>query len=122
VIMRVAWTTRSAYEWAQHYRIATDLGVSQGDLTGVRDPERWSFDPQAVAVIKAADEVARHGEVEVGTVELLRQLLGDDAALEVVAAIATWTMVSTLLRSFRVPLDPDLVAWAPDGRGPEGTP
>jgi len=122
VIMRVAWTTKSTYEWAQHYRIATDVGVSEGDLTGVRDTQRWSFEPHAAAVIRAADEVVGRGEVESGTVDLLRGLLGDDAALEVVAAAATWTMVSTLLRTFRVPLDPDLVAWPPDGRGPDSLP
>ncbi|MHB1444448.1 MAG: carboxymuconolactone decarboxylase family protein [Acidimicrobiales bacterium] len=119
IIMRVAWTTGSAYEWAQHWHIATDAGVSPAELVGVRDWWDHGFDPAAAAVLAAADEVTGQGEAAPETVERLGALLGEDATLEAVATAAVWTMISTLLRSFAVPLEDDLDAWPPDGLGPE---
>jgi len=119
VIMRVAWTTGSAYEWAQHWRIATDAGVSPTELVGVRDWRDHGFEPEAAAVLGAADEITGPGEATPETVERLRALLGEDAALEAVATAAAWTMLSSLLRSFSVPLEDDLATWPPDGVSPQ---
>lgn len=119
IIMRVAWMTGSEYEWAQHWRIATEAGLSEADLLGVRD---WvghdGFGPSDTVVLKAVDEVGANGSVSGATLAELRRLVGDDAALEAVATIGTWTMVSTLLRSFDVPLEDGMSAWPPDGLEP----
>lgn len=120
VIMRVAWNTGSAYEWAQHWRMAIDAGVEPGDLVGVRDWGGHGFEPAAAAVLAATDEVTGQGEVATATLERMSSLLGEDAALEMVATAAAWTMLSTLLRSFAVPLEDDLAAWPPDGATPDG--
>lgn len=121
LIMRVAWVTRSAYEWAQHWRIALDLGVSEADLVGVRD---WSahrgFDAAQRCVLRAVDEVIDCHEVSPATVADLVELLGEDAAIEAVAAIGAWTMVSIVLRSFDVPTEDGLALWPPDGTTPDG--
>ncbi|GAC1533826.1 MAG: carboxymuconolactone decarboxylase family protein [Acidimicrobiales bacterium] len=123
IIMRVAWVTGSEYEWAQHWRIAVDLGVAEADLVAVRDSNdhhRLSR-PQA-AVVRAVDEAATHGAVSAETVGELVALVGEDAALEAVAAIGAWTMVSIVLRSFDVPLEAGLADWPPDGASPDQRP
>jgi len=121
IILRVAWRTASAYEWGQHWRIASDLGLPVDDLAAVR---HWDdadcFGPEDRLVLQAVDEVVEHGQVAPATVGSLVGRLGEDAALEAVAAVAAWSMVSTLLRSCAVPLEPDLEWWPPDGIGPGG--
>lgn len=122
IIMRVAWITGSEYEWAQHWRIATQAGVSEADLVGVRaGVSHEGFGPQDRAVLKAVDEVGIGGAVSQTTLAELRRLLGEDAAIEAVAAVGAWAMVSTLLRSFDVPLEEGTPGWPPDGVDPSRT-
>ena len=89
VIMRMGWATGSVYEWTQHWRIATEAGVPADDLLAVR---RWrdhpGFGPAERAVLAATDEVVAGGAVSPDTLGSLRRELGDDAALEAVAAVA----------------------------------
>jgi len=121
VIMRIGWVTGSEYEWAQHWRVALGLGLSEDDLLGVRD---WrahrSFGAAERAVLAATDEALATGRVGAGAWTACVEAVGDDAAvlLELVGAIATWTMVSGLLRTLEVPLEDDLASWPPDGRKP----
>jgi len=122
VIMRVAWVTGSVYEWTQHWAIATHLGVSEGDLLGVRNWEMHDeFRPVDQAVLAAADECLSNGAIDGTRLEELKAHLGDDATLELLTAIGTWTMVSTVLRSTAVPLEEGLSPWPPDGRQPPDT-
>ncbi|MHB1785026.1 MAG: carboxymuconolactone decarboxylase family protein [Acidimicrobiales bacterium] len=119
IIMRVAWVSGSDYEWAQHWRIATDLGVTEADLVGVRD---WrvhgAFGPEQIAVLRAVDEVSADGSVSPEAVADLVRLLGEEAALEAVTAIGAWSMISIVLRSLEVPLEAGVADWPPDGRVP----
>jgi alkylhydroperoxidase family enzyme len=121
IIMRVGWTTGSAYEWTQHWRIATELGVPAEDLLGVRDwPAHSGFGPAERAVLAATDETVRDGAVSAGTWEELRAHVGADDALllEVLGVIGCWRMVSSILRSAEVPLEPGIEPWPPDGVSP----
>ena len=64
VIMRIAWLTACDYEWTQHWRVASRLGVTADDLVGVRD---WlgydGFGSTERAVLAATDDVVRDGAV-----------------------------------------------------------
>src|SRR3979411_2571541 len=37
MIMRIGWVTGSAYEWTQHWRVATTAGIPPDDILAVRD-------------------------------------------------------------------------------------
>ncbi len=120
-IMRIGWLCGCDYEWAQHWRIARGLGVSEADLLAVREgPSHPSFGPSEQAVLAATDEIVTSGSLSPGTWDACVQHLGSepDVLLELVAAIATWRMVASVLLSLEVPLDDGLASWAPDGRGP----
>jgi len=119
VIMRIAWVTQSSYEWAQHWGIATRFGVTEGVLVGVRNWKEFAgFGEAERAVLAATDECLETGEVGAVQLEAVRTQLGEDATLELLIALGTWTMLSTVLRSAAVPLDEDLPLWPPDGRRP----
>jgi len=122
VIMRLGWATGSVYEWTQHWSIAVDwLGVDPDDLLAVRN---WSastrFGPAERAVLAAVDEVVADGFVSSGTWAACRAHVTADPVelIEMVSSIGTWRMVSSLLRSLDVPLEPGRDPWPPDGNAP----
>jgi alkylhydroperoxidase family enzyme len=120
VIMRIAWTTASVYEWTQHWPIATGVGVAPDDVLGVRDWQAHAgFGPAEQAVLAATDETLATGRISDETWQRCAAHLGDERALlELVAAIGTWHMISTLLRSLDIPLEDGTAPWPPDGAQP----
>jgi alkylhydroperoxidase family enzyme len=121
VIMRIGWLTASDYEWTQHWRVASGLGVSADDLLGVRDwPSYQGFGPAERAVLAATDDVVRDGAVSVESwAACERELQGDTMVLiELVAAIGAWRMVASMLHSLGVPLENGVSSGPPDGRSP----
>ena len=67
VIMRIGWLTACDYEWTQHWRVASGLGVPANDLLGVRDWRAYEgFGPTERAVLAATDDVVRDGAVSAG--------------------------------------------------------
>jgi alkylhydroperoxidase family enzyme len=121
VIMRLGWATGSVYEWTQHWRVATQLGIDDADLVGVRD---WRasdrFGPAERAVLAATDETMDTGTISDATWAECSDALGGDPALlvELVAAIGNWRLFSSLLRSLAVPLEEGVAPWPPDGVAP----
>ncbi|BBX38701.1 carboxymuconolactone decarboxylase family protein [Mycobacterium simiae] len=121
VIMRIGWLTACEYEWTQHWRVATRLGVSADDLVGVRDWERHEgFGPAERAVLAATDDVVRDGAVSAQSWAACERELRSDKALliELVTVISAWRMVSSILQSLQVPLEDGVAGWPPDGRSP----
>lgn len=121
VIMRIGWLTGSDYEWTQHWRVARLLGVDDEDLLAVRDgPGHERFGPAESAVLRATDETVKDGSVSAATWDACAQALGADPQqlIELVAAIGTWRMISSLLQSLEVPLEEGVGSWPPDGRRP----
>ncbi|CPR08314.1 carboxymuconolactone decarboxylase [Mycobacterium bohemicum DSM 44277] len=125
VIMRIGWLTASEYEWTQHWRVASGLGVTPDDLLGVRDwQSHEGFGPAERAVLAATDDVVRDGAISRASwVACERELRGDATVLvELVAAIGAWRMVASMLRSLEVPLEEGVSSWPPDGSAPEAPP
>ena len=121
-ILRIAWVTGSAYEWGQHWSIAQEhFGMRAEDLAAVRDWQQSErFDALDRAVLAAADETLAAGCVGEATWTALHTRLDEESCIDLLLCIGAWQMVSTLLRSARVPLDDDLEEWPPDGRLPDG--
>jgi alkylhydroperoxidase family enzyme len=122
VIMRLGWATGSEYEWTQHWGIATAwLHVDADDVLAVRD---WHssdrFGPAERAVMSATDETLADGTISQATWNGCVAYVSDDpkVLLELVAAIGTWRMVSSILRSLEVPLEEGIPSWPPDGHAP----
>ena len=122
VIMRLGWATGSNYEWTQHWSIALErFGCSEQDLLELRDWETSShFGDVERAVLRATDETIADGTVRAETFAECRTLLGsEETALDLMAAIGAWRMISGLLRSIEIPLEDGIESWPPDGRVPE---
>lgn len=118
-IMRIGWVTGSVYEWTQHWRVATGMGMSSEELCGVRDPDAFDgFSALDRAVLAATDETLASGTISEQTWTALRAGLGDDELVELVVAIGNWRLFSSLLRSLEIPLEDGVEPWPPDGRAP----
>ena len=121
VIMRIGWLTACDYEWTQHWRVASGLGITADDLLGVRDwQEHDGFGPTERAVLAATDDVVRDGAVSAESwAACERELHSDKTALiELVTAIGAWRMIASILQSLQVPLEEGVSSWPPDGRSP----
>jgi alkylhydroperoxidase family enzyme len=119
--MRLGWATGSVYEWTQHWRIAKGVGITDEDIVAVRDWQAYpGFGPADRAVLAATDETLGVGAISARTWAELEATVPDERArLEVVMAIANWTMFAQLLRSLEVPLEEGVDPWPPDGTVPE---
>jgi alkylhydroperoxidase family enzyme len=124
VIMRIGWLTKCDYEWTQHWRVASGLGVSAEDLLGVRDWQGYNgFGPAERAVLAATDDVVRDGAVSPESwAACERELQGDTGdskvLVELVTAIGAWRMVASILHSLKVPLEDGVASWPPEGQAP----
>ena len=57
MIMRIGWVTGSAYEWTQHWRVATTAGIPPEDILAVRDwRNSQRLTPADRAILAATDE------------------------------------------------------------------
>ena len=120
VIMRIGWVTGSCYEWTQHWRVARLMGIPEETLLGVRDwQSHTGYGAAERAVLAATDETIEAGAISPETWKACRDHLGgDEALIELVAAIGNWRLFSSLLRSLEIPLEEGVEAWPPDGREP----
>jgi alkylhydroperoxidase family enzyme len=121
IIMRLAWVSEAEYAWFQHYRIATQAGVTPEEIVAVRD---WRaselFGAAERAVLAAADDTLERGVISDPVwAECERHLREPAVLIEMVVAIGNWTMFAQLLRSLRVTLEPGAAPWPPDGKAPE---
>lgn len=121
VIMRIGWLTDCDYEWTQHWRVASGLGVSADDLLGVRDWQGYNgFGPAEQAVLAATDDVVREGAVSAQSWSACERELHCDKVvlIELVTVISAWRMVASILHSLEVPLEDGVSSWPPDGLSP----
>ena len=120
VIMRLGWTTRSNYEWTQHWRVSLQLGIPEEDLVAVREWQTSDrFSEADRAVLQATDETVEQGFISPETWARCEAAVGGvEEQIELVAAIGNWRMVSSILRSLEIPLEDGVASWPPDGAGP----
>ena len=121
IIMRLAWRAGSEYAWFQHYRIATQAGISSEEIVAVRDWRKSDlFGAAERAVLAAADDTCDRGKVSDAVwAECAREIKEPAALVEMVVAIGNWTMFAQLLQSLEVEIEEGATPWPPDGKAPK---
>ena len=74
------------------------------------------FDERDRAVLAATDELLETGDLSDESWARCEAALGRDASVDLVAAVGTWRLISTLARGLRVPLEAGVASWPPDGK------
>jgi alkylhydroperoxidase family enzyme len=113
VILRTAYRFDGRYEWAHHISLGEAQGIRADETAALgADLSDVEWDPFERAVLAAVDETADQGAVTDATWSTLAQRLSDAELVELVMLVAHYLMLSTVLRSLRVPLEPSAIALA----------
>jgi 4-carboxymuconolactone decarboxylase len=116
VILRTADRFGGRYEWAQHIALAEAQGVTPAEVAAVSEGGaglnalEWS--PVERAALAAVDETADEGAVADATWDTLADLLPESELVELLMLIGHYMMLTTVLRSLRIPLEPRAEALA----------
>ena len=109
--LRVAWRTRSAYQWAQHSRIADRVGITAEELAALSEEdvsERWTGLERLV--LHAADELVSGYRVSDDTWAGLAGQLPSAQLVELVLLVGFHASIAMAFNSFDIELDAGLVA------------
>jgi 4-carboxymuconolactone decarboxylase len=116
VILRTADRFGGRYEWAQHIELAVLQGVTPAEVAAISeggagiDTVEWS--PLERASLRAVDETADEGAVTDATWDTLADLLPESELIELLMLIGHYLMLTTVLRSLRISLEPRAEALA----------
>ncbi len=116
VILRTAARFGGRYEWAQHIALGEAQGITSAELAALGDKDggldvvTWS--PVERAVLTAVDETAADGAVSDGTWDALADLLRESEIIELLMLIGHYMMLTTVLGSLRLQLEPRAEALA----------
>jgi 4-carboxymuconolactone decarboxylase len=109
MILRVAWRTRSSYEWAQHVRLAPRVAITEEEIATVASnagATTWS--PLEADLLAATDQLIDHYRIDDETWARLAEHLDERQLVEVVFVVGTYTGLAMAFNSFGLQLDPEL--------------
>jgi 4-carboxymuconolactone decarboxylase len=113
VILRTAYRFDGRYEWAHHIGLGAQQGITRSETVALGgDLSAVEWDPLERAALAAVDETADAGSVTDPTWTALAEQLDNGDLVELLMLIAHYLMLSTVLRSLRVPLEPAAAAEA----------
>ena len=104
VILIVAASQQSDYEWAAHAPIAGTLGITDSQIATIAAGESAEFDDSAEAAAAGlAYALVTIGDADDDTYERARLALGDTGVIEVSTTVGFYQLIAQQLRLFRVP-------------------
>ena len=117
MIMRIGWVTGSAYEWTNHWRVATTAGIPPEDVLAVRAWRNATrLTPADRAILAATDEcLAGKSISDDAWAEVAKHVPDPGQQVEFIIAMANWMSFSLLFRNLRIPLADGVMVWPPDG-------
>jgi 4-carboxymuconolactone decarboxylase len=118
VILRTAFRFDGRYEWSHHIELGRAQGIAAAELAALGgDLSTVEWDPFERAALAAVDETADEGFVSDATWSTLAERLDGAELVELLMLVAHYMMLSSVLRSLRVPLEPAAEALAAEVAG-----
>jgi alkylhydroperoxidase family enzyme len=115
VILRIGFLCRSGYEFAQHERFGLGAGLTPDEIKRVKAGADAGWSAADAALIRAADDLIGDHFVSDKTWAELKTHFDEKQCMDVVFTAGQYTLVSMVLNSFGVQLEPG-VALDPDLR------
>jgi alkylhydroperoxidase family enzyme len=113
MILRVAWRTRSTYEWLQHVRLAERVSVTRAEIEAIAaGTQATTWTPLEVDLLAATDQLIDRHRIDDATWARLAEHLDERQLLEVVFVVGTYTCLAMAFNSFKLELDPELQSMA----------
>ena len=117
-ILRIAKLTGSEYEWAQHYPVSLEAGLSKAQADAVSSwKDSTLFSDEECAVLRYTDEVSQQVKVTDDTFTEVKKYLDEQCILELTVAIGYWGMVARVLVPLQVDMDTQSVGSASELTG-----
>jgi 4-carboxymuconolactone decarboxylase len=117
VILRVGWRANSEYEFGQHTTIGLAAGLTQSEVDRLADAESGVWEAPDAALVSMVDELCDDDVVSDETWTSLAQRWTEPELLELLLLAGFYRMVSGMLNSIGVPLEPATPGW-PSGASP----
>jgi alkylhydroperoxidase family enzyme len=108
MVLRVAWRTRSRYEWVQHARIAQKLGITTEEIAALADGASVEWAPLERELLDATDQLVDGYRVDDDTWARLAEQLDERRLVELVFVVGTYVGLAMAFNSFGLQVDPDL--------------
>jgi alkylhydroperoxidase family enzyme len=117
VILRIGWRCGSEYEFAQHTVIGGSVGVTEDEIARLADCGHGDWDEGDRALVALADELCDDNVVSEDTWRALCARWTDAELLELLVLAGFYRLVSGMLNSAGVALEPTTPSW-PSGSAP----
>ncbi len=111
VILRVGWRSGSEYEFGQHTVIGRSAGLSSDEIDRLADAGDGSWSPEDQALVDLVDELCDDNVVSEATWQALHSRFDDAAMLELLVLAGFYRLVSGMLNSVGVALEPTTPGW-----------
>jgi alkylhydroperoxidase family enzyme len=108
MVLRVAWRTRSRYEWVQHVRVAKQVGVAAAEIEAIADLAPGAWTPLEAALLAATDQLVDRHVIDEPTWQRLAQHLDEPQLVEIVFVVGSYACLAMAFNSFGIELDPEL--------------
>ncbi len=110
LMLRMGWLCQSEYEWAQHARIATSsAGMTDEEVNRIAEgPAAKGWTDFERTLLRAVDELRYDAMISESTWRAMRKEYSDQQMMEVLYTAAQYQLVSMVLNSLGVQLDPGL--------------
>jgi alkylhydroperoxidase family enzyme len=109
MVLRVAWRTRSTYEWVQHVKLAERYDVTLDDVQAVAsgpDSERWTALERDL--LAATDQLLDQHRIDDDTWARLAAQLDERQLVEAVFVAGTYSCLAMVFNSFDLELEPGI--------------
>ncbi|PKV82253.1 carboxymuconolactone decarboxylase family protein [Nocardia fluminea] len=108
VILRVAWRSESDYEWAQHVRTATALGITAQQIEAVRyGPQAAVWSPVQRALLAMTDQLLDRHRVDDATWAQLERYFDSRQLIELLFVAGSYLCLAMVFNSVALQPDPE---------------
>jgi len=114
VILRVGWNAQSEYEFGQHTVIGKQAGLTDDEIGRLAQAGIAGWDDDDAALLRLADELCEKDIVSDSTWKALTSRWDEPQLLELLMLAGYYRLVSGVLNSAGVALEPTTPGW-PEG-------
>ena len=111
VILRVGYRAGSEYEFGQHTRIGHQAGLTDDEIARLATPAVAGWDPRDEALVRLADELCADDVVSDATWQALTATWSEQQMLDLLVLAGYYRLVSGMLNSIGVALEPTTAGW-----------
>ena len=111
VILRVGWRSQSEYEFGQHTVIGKQAGLTDDEVTRLARPATDGWNDDDAALLRMVDELCSDNVVGDDTWRALSKTWSEPQLLELLMLAGYYRLVSGVLNSAGVSLEPSTPGW-----------